>query len=250
MDASQLSQLEAAAGDNRARLARWVKRLELGEPVAYILGEIMFRGLSIKMDRRAFITDAELTYLIDVLVERIDHFTRHDGRPPRVVEFGVGGGSLSIALKNERPKTLLTGLDLDGGALELAKENVRAHSLDIRLLESDFFQAWPDGETGPDFVFADPPWGTESDLYDTVRDAAHYHNMPPLSAFPAEGGRTGLHRRLIDEVANMHWNTTALLNLGNLPDEEVESLRIHAAPHGAVSVLDLKVVRILEVVYH
>lgn len=217
-DLSDDALLQLAAGNDSAKLAQLRARVAAGEPAAYVAGLIVFRGRRYRCDRRAFITDPETGYLTDVVIALGRRLALKLGRPLRVVEFGVGAGTLALTVKHAQPDWELIGLDVDRPALELAAENAAEHGLDLRLIESDYLAAWPADQAPPDLIFGDPPWGGEADLYDSERDANYYHAMPARSAFPPGGGRCTIHDELIRQLATREWPSTLLLNYGVLPD--------------------------------
>lgn len=213
-----------AAGENPdpGRLRRMLRRRQLGEPREYIAGFQDFRGRRFAIDKRVYITDPELTHLVDVVVERGRAIFEEKGRAPVIVEFGVGCGSLAISVKRALPAARVIGLDLDTDAITVATANAQAHHADVLLLESDLFSDLPP-EIEPDIVFGDPPWGDEASIYDDERPAAHYQAMPPLSAFPS-GGITAVHETLLEAVRERGWRGEVLLNLGILGDADVARL--------------------------
>lgn len=204
------------------RVRRQLRRRQLGEPREYVVGFQMFRGRRFSVDKRVYITDPELTHLVDLVSARAREILAKEGRPPLLVEFGVGCGSLAISVKKEVPEARVIGLDLDGDALMVARENANDHQADIWLMESDLFSALP-RELVPDIVFGDPPWGDEESLYDEDRPASHYQAMPPLSAFPS-GGITGLHEAVLAAIAERGWKCGIYLNLGILKKADRERL--------------------------
>jgi len=210
----------AAEGDS-ALLCRWCKRLEEGIPAPYLCGFQIFRGQRYLSDRRAYVTDPELSFLVDLVLEEGDAHTRTYGQPPHVLEFGTGAGTLLIAIALERPNWQCSGLDIDPAALELASENARLHGVEIDLRESNFFSAWTGGLQPPTLVFGDPPWGTATDLYVDERDSRYYEQMPTMSAFPATGGRTGIHDELLRQWVKLPWKALLLLNYGILPRDVI-----------------------------
>lgn len=231
---ADLEALAAGSGGDANRLKRWIKRRIAGEPLAYILGRLDFRGLRLAIDKRAYITDPELTHLVDAVVRRGREHLAATGRGPLIAEFGIGCGSLSLAVKRELPEARLVGLDLDPDALELAKHNAARLGLEVRLVESDLFDDWP-GELGaPDFIFGDPPWGDETTLYTPERAAGHYQSMPAASAFPL-GGRTGMHRQVLQAAARRGWKTEIWLNGGVLPEAELASIVLPQADYKIVT---------------
>lgn len=213
--------LETAAAGDTALLEQLWQRVRAGEPAAYAAGMLMFRGRRFLMDRRAYITDPEASFQIDVVLQQGREVQRELGRPPQLLEFGVGAGTLGISIKHEQPDWELIGIDIDADALALAGENAKLHGFAIELLESNYLDGWPTGRAAPDLVFGDPPWGDAEDLYDSERDEAYYLQMPRLSAFPLGGGRTTIHDELIRRFVASGWPSRLVLNYGILPPEVI-----------------------------
>jgi release factor glutamine methyltransferase len=125
-----------------------VERREAREPLAYVLGEWGFRGLTLKVDRRVLVPRPET----EVVVERC--LALLDG-PAAVVDVGVGSGAIALAIAAEHPGARVTGIDRSPGALEVARENAAALGLEVELLEHD--ATWI-GEREWDLVVANPPY--------------------------------------------------------------------------------------------
>ncbi len=216
--------LAIAARGDAARLKRWLKRRLTGEPLAHITGRLTFRGLAFAIDKRAYVTDPELTHLVEAVLARARGIHAATRRAPLLAEIGVGCGSLALSLKYAFPAARLVGLELDPGALALAARNAAAHRLALRLIESDLFDSWPASLRAPDLIYGDPPWGDASTLYEAdARPAGHYHAMPPASAFPL-GGRTGVHAQILHAVARRRWRSEIWLNGGVLPPAELAAV--------------------------
>lgn len=211
--------LAAAAGNDPQGLARLRARVAAGEPAAYVAGFIEYAGRRFQMDRRAFITDPESRPLLDQVLAEGRALQDGLSRPLRVLEFGVGAGTLAITLKLAEPDWDISGLDVDLPALQLAQANARQHGVALRLLHSDYLSGWPAAEAPPDLIFGDPPWGDEGDVYPDGRDARYYEQMPAASAFPRSGGRSGIHDELIRRLAASGWPSRLLLNYGMLPED-------------------------------
>jgi hypothetical protein len=223
LDPGDAAALADASGGDPLRLKRWLKRRLAGEPLAYIVGSFEFRGLRFAIDKRAYLTDPELTHLVDAVLARARASAAATGRAPRLAEIGVGCGSLALALKHALPAAEIVGLDLDPDALAVAASNAAAHGLALTLVESDLFDSWPEDRPPPDLIYGDPPWGDDATLYAADRPAAHYRAMPPASAFPL-GGRTGVHAQILRAVARRGWSAEIWLNGGVLPRDELAAL--------------------------
>lgn len=214
--------LREAAGGDEAKLRALREQVMTGVPTAYAAGFLRFRGRRFEIDRRAYVTDPELTHLIDVVNTEGREFERRCGRAPVVADFGTGAGTLAITLQLENPTWVMLGIDVDADALDVARANVRSHGVNVRLAQSEFFARWPDDAPAPDFIFGDPPWGGDADLYANERDAAYYHQMPARSAFPPGDNPCAIHDALIASVRDRRWPSRLILNYGVLARAVVE----------------------------
>jgi methylase of polypeptide subunit release factors len=209
--------LQIAAEGKPGRLAELRARVAAGEPAPYAAGFLFFRGRRFAIDARAYITDPELSHLVDVVGSAGRALAQQLGRPLTLLEFGVGAGTLAISVKLENAAWTVHGLDVDADALALAGQNARELGAAINLLHSDFLSAWPRETAAPDVIFGDPPWGTDDDVYDAGRPAVYYRHMPAASAFPPGGSRCGVHDELIAQVRARRWRSLLVLNYGVLP---------------------------------
>lgn len=157
-------------------LARRARR----EPVAYITGVKAFRRLLLAVDPRVLIPRPETELLVEVGLEL----------PPsaRVVDVGTGSGAVALALKDERPDLLLTGIDSSPDALAVAHENGARLGLEVRFAQADLLDEEP-----YDAVLANLPYVPDG-AADLEPEIAMYE---PASAL--YGGPDGLDpiRRLV-----------------------------------------------------
>lgn len=236
--------LALAAGGDSARLAALRARVAAGEPAPYAAGCLYLRGRRFLIDARAYVTDPEATHLIDVVATEGHRLELELGRPPRVIEFGVGAATLALSLKLDHPHWWVGGLDVDPAALELARANAAAHGVELPVWESDFLDAWPAALPAPDLIFGDPPWGDADDLYTADRTAVYYQHMPPRSAFSPGPNRCAIHDELVARVAARRWSSWLILNYGVLPPaliaasaaRLVDHRVLHPEPHLSIVV--------------
>jgi release factor glutamine methyltransferase len=159
-----------------------VERRAAREPLAYVLGEWGFRRLTLKTDPRALVPRPET----EIVVERVLALVR-DVQAPRVLDVGVGSGAIALALKDERPDAVVTGVDVSGDALALARENAARLGLDVELREGDESVA---GD-GWDLVVSNPPYvdsleGLQPELRHEPRTALLGEDMHARIAAAAE----------------------------------------------------------------
>ncbi len=154
---------QSAVGSSVAAFRSGVARRVVGEPLAHVTGTIGFRHLTLGIDRRALIPRPETEGLVDVLLSRV--------REGRVADVGTGSGCLALSLATEGRFSLVAGVELMAGALELARENQARVGAPVQLLRGDLCA--PLGPGSFDALISNPPYLTarEYDALDsTVRD--------------------------------------------------------------------------------
>lgn len=180
----------------RAAFRERVKRRFEREPVAYIEGERGFHALDLTLavDKRVLIPRPETEHLVDWLLESL--------RPPpapiqRVIDVGTGSGAIALAIKRARPDDVeVMGVDVDPGALEVARENARRLEIDVAFSQSDLLEGSPSGEFHA--IAANLPYVPSADIEGLMPEVRDHE--PRLAL---DGGADGfdLIRRLVDTAA-------------------------------------------------
>ena len=144
---------EAQAAAYRALLQR---RLA-GEPLAYILGEREFFGLTFKVTPATLIPRADTELLVELALPRIP-------QSGRVLDLGTGSGAIALSIAHARPDIEVTAVDASQEALEVARENVRRLNIgNACLLRSDWFSAL--GGERYNLIVSNPPYIAENDAH-------------------------------------------------------------------------------------
>lgn len=128
-----------------------VRRRGEREPLAYVLGEWGFRGLTLKTDPRALVPRPET----EIVVERCLALLQ-GVEAPRVLDVGTGTGAIALALAQEHPGAKVTALDSSADALALARENAEAAGIALELVEGDALAGLPPGPW--ELVVSNPPY--------------------------------------------------------------------------------------------
>jgi release factor glutamine methyltransferase len=132
-----------------------LERRRRREPLAYVLGEWGFRRLILKTDARALVPRPETEVVVEralALIAGLD--------APRVLDVGVGGGAIALAIVDEHPGARVTGVDKSPSALELARENAAQLGLDVELRLGGSEAA----AEGWDLVVSNPPYIPQATL--------------------------------------------------------------------------------------
>jgi release factor glutamine methyltransferase len=165
------------ADDELADAGALVARRARREPLQYVLGEWGFRRLTLTVDRRALIPRPET----EIVVERC--LALLAGREQAaVLDVGTGSGAIALALADELPGSRVTGIDVSGDALELARENAARTGLSVDLRRHDLFDGLPAGPW--DLVVANPPYVAESERDDLAPEVVEWE--PAAALFGSE----------------------------------------------------------------
>ncbi|MEF2145003.1 MAG: peptide chain release factor N(5)-glutamine methyltransferase [Desulfovibrionaceae bacterium] len=159
-----------------------ILRRAAGEPVAYILGEKEFYGLSFQVSPAVLIPRPETEQIVE-LAEA--HFI--SGEPFRFLDLGTGSGALAVTLATRFPKSRGMALDISAAALDVARENSRRHCVEdrVQFLLSDFCSTLPGAPV--DLIVANPPYISPEEYAGLDREVADFE--PRLAL---ESGRRGL----------------------------------------------------------
>jgi release factor glutamine methyltransferase len=129
----------------------WFERRRAGEPVAYLIEEREFYGLSLRVTPDVLIPRPETERLVELALDRIS-----PGAPARLLELGTGSGAVAIALASARPALEVTATDVSQAALAVAQHNALRHGAAIEFALGSWFQAV--GGRRFDLIVSNPPY--------------------------------------------------------------------------------------------
>lgn len=109
-----------------------VRRRARHEPVAYILETREFYGLNLKTTPAALIPRPETEHLVDEALRLVKEFWP-DEPSLSIADVGCGSGAIGLALARNLPQAKIDAVDISPEALNLARENAAALSLDDRM---------------------------------------------------------------------------------------------------------------------
>ncbi len=164
------------------RLRPLVRRRGQQEPLQYVLGEAEFRGLRLKVDRRALIPRPET----ELLVELVHTWAGTQAPILRALDLGTGSGAIAAALATLWPGAAVVAAERCPEALALARENFAALGLEGRI--QPVAATWFDGvPPGPyDAIVSNPPYLTAAEVAATAPEVREHEPRAALEA-PEEG---------------------------------------------------------------
>ncbi len=215
------------------RIRPLVRRRSLHEPLQYILGEVEFCGLKLKVDRRALIPRPETEHLVELVVEK-----RKSAPPQTVLELGTGTGAIALALAARYPAAAVTAAEVDAGALALAAENAAANGLDGRVewVASDWYGALAPGRRF-DLIVSNPPYLTEAEVAETAPEVRSFEPVGALT--PGGDGLAALGQIIAGAPARLVPGGLIALETGIAQHEALRGQVAAAGLQGFESVADL-----------
>lgn len=170
----------ALASDTARTLASWLQRRAAGEPLAYLLGEREFHGLTLRVTPDVLIPRADTETLVDWALELLAGLTT-----PRVIDLGTGSGAIALAVKHACPQADVHASDLSDAALAVARANGQALGLAVCWHSGDWWRAAPAGRF--DLALSNPPYVAPGDAH-----LAALSHEPARALTPAGDGGDGL----------------------------------------------------------
>lgn len=165
--------------EEEVRFFELVRRRADGEPVAYIIGEKEFMGLSFRLNPDTLIPRPDTETVVEYLIEK------YSARSPKILDLCCGSGCIGISLGVFLKDSRITLCDISDGALDAAEENLALHGLSARA-EVKKLDVLRDGIRGKyDVIVSNPPY-----IPSSVVDGLDAAKSEPRLAL--DGGSDGL----------------------------------------------------------
>lgn len=161
--------------EDDSRLGDWVERLNVHEPVQYIVEQTYFYRRKFFVDHSVLIPRPETEILVSVVLSSARGIV---GKPEkRILDIGTGSGCIPITLALEWPGSTVYATDVSAAALGVARKNAATHNAHVNFLEHDILR-----ETIPfrnlDVIVSNPPYVTRLESADMAPNVLQYepHN--------------------------------------------------------------------------
>ncbi|MGZ4104686.1 MAG: peptide chain release factor N(5)-glutamine methyltransferase [Actinomycetota bacterium] len=175
---------EAVPNDVAERFKQMVGRRARREPLAYIVGTVVFRGLELEVGHGCLVPRPET----EMTAERAIARARERGARPTVVDVGTGCGAIALSLAAEVPNARIFATEALGAARGWALRNLARTGLRCTLLPGSLMRPLhPALGGGVDVVVSNPPYVSEEE-WETLEPEVR--RFEPKEAVC--GGETGL----------------------------------------------------------
>ncbi len=201
---------EEVSADEENLFWHYLKKVQMGQPVAYITQEKEFFGLNFFVDDRVLIPRPETEHMVE---EAVTFIEEHDtGERVSVLDVGTGSGNIAVAIakyfeaQGSDVIEKIDALDIEDGAVEVAHLNVDQHNVDhlVNIFQSDLLEVVPEEEFY-DVIVANLPYIGEVKRQGLSDSTEKYE---PTSALFAGDDGLDLYRRMFEEIRekNIRYN--------------------------------------------
>ena len=179
------------------------KHIKEDVPLSHLVGFEYFYDRKFKVTKDVLSPRMETEELIYKVVEYVKITKKNN---LRILDLCTGSGIIAITLKKELSQFSIdvVASDISKEALEVAKENAKTHTADIRFIQSDIFNNIDDKF---DIIVSNPPYIDRKDEVTMEDNVLKYD--PHLALFAEEEGM--YFYRNITEQANSYLNANGVI---------------------------------------
>ena len=162
-----------------------VNRLLVGEPLAYVLGEWDFYGMTLLINKHVLIPRDDTCAVTDLAIKQGSLL---DGTP-RILDLCCGSGCIGLAIASNLPGARVTLADLSEEALAVAKQNItlQKKNAQVTCVRADALGTPPAFLGKFDLIVSNPPYITTREMDELPGSVKDYEPHMAL-----HGGEDGL----------------------------------------------------------
>lgn len=165
-----------------------------GTPIAYLLGQREFWGLSLLVNESTLIPRPDTELLVETALQ-LDLPS-----DAKVLDLGTGTGAIALALATEKPAWRLLACDKFPEAVKLAQSNVDSLGVhNVTVMESNWFSALPANPFH--LIVSNPPYIHPADPHLKLGDV----RFEPFSALVADNNGLADIDIIVDQARAFLW---------------------------------------------
>jgi len=157
-------------------------------PLEYIFNEVWFYGERFFIQEGVLIPRDDTEPLIDISIKELKDYVKFKNQKINIAEIGIGSGIISITLAKKITANFIA-TDINPIALEVTKENIKLHKVDIKLYLTNLLD---NVDEKIDIIISNPPYVEEEWEYEALK-------YEPKEAIFAKDNGTYLLKEIIKE---------------------------------------------------
>ncbi len=200
-----------------------LKRLDKGEAVQYIVGNVEFYNSIINVNKNVLIPRFETEELVEKTISYINKFFKDK---IDILDLGTGSGCIAIALA-KATNSNVDAVDISDLALKVAKENAILNKVDVNFIKRDMTIS---NDKLYDVIISNPPYlRDESEVEEIVRN-----NEPDLALYASDEGMYYYKKILENYKNNLKENFIIAFELGYNQADYLENYAKKIYPNAKV----------------
>ena len=161
---------------DESKLEEGLKRLENGEPVQYIVGNVDFYNYNFIVNKNVLIPRFETEELVNRAIKYIKQYIPN----PKIVDLGTGSGCIAITLSKEL-NVSVDAVDISDKALEVAQQNNEMNKGKVTFYQGNMLEPL---NKKYNVIISNPPYiSRNEEIEDIVKN-----NEPELALYADNDG--------------------------------------------------------------
>lgn len=202
----------------KERLKQILESLIQEKPLQYILGQIPFRKLVLKVNPLVLIPRPETEELVDWVIA--DYLDIHS--EVVAIDMGTGSGCIALSLKKEQPLFQVHVLDLQQDILGLVQENANLNEVEVNCIAWDMTQL-EKLQFKVDLIISNPPYITPQEKTAMKKNVLDYE--PHQALFVPQENPLLYYRHILEYAQkNLKSKGKLYFEINPLFESELETL--------------------------
>ena len=208
----------------KGNLEDGIKRLEGGEPVQYIVGDVDFYGYNFLVNKNVLIPRFETEELVNRTIKYIDEYL--DKNNLDIIDLGTGSGCIAITLNKELGCSV-DAVDISADALEVAKSNNKKNNSSVSFIEGNMLE---NISKKYDVIISNPPYVAYTEEIDDI-----VKNNEPHLALYADLNGLYFYDKILDKARNcVKEKSLIAFEIGYTQGKEILDIATKYFPHAKV----------------
>ena len=205
-------------------LDKAIERLNNGEPVQYIVGDVDFYGNIIKVNKNVLIPRRETEELVEKTSTYLKKILSNN---MSIIDVGTGSGCIAITLKKLFPNAKITAVDISKEALKVAEDNAKINQTEIEFVESNLFT---NINQKYDCLISNPPYiSYEEKIMDIVKN-----NEPHLALYAKDDGLFFYKEILKDASKYLNKKNVIAFEIGETQGQAIMDVAVKYFPNAKI----------------
>lgn len=211
--------------DNLDEYENAIEKLIDGKPVQYIVGNVDFYGLELKVNENVLIPRFETEELVDKTIKYVNKYFKEK---IDVVDIGTGSGAIAIALKSNL-NCNMDAVDISKEALDVAKNNARRLNAEINFYLGDLLKPL---NKKYDVIISNPPYIA----YDEEIEEIVKNNEPHLALY-AENEGLKCYEKILSNASNyLKEKNIIAFEIGYMQGEKIKNIALNYFPNSKIKI--------------